>query len=776
MFVKFRDVTAFFLVFTVLMGTVAIRCKATPTTVPSADPAGNFKIIGDDPDSDTSDKTESNGEEKPDHTNASPMEGPGIYHVCTVYESLMEVKVSNRSDKQKRTVPSDQWTFDKTAGRLEIETPIDDDQEMVIVYGKLEVPWAWQMTESLEPGSVKVLLDDRPGVRGVDFETDEEKGVIRFLKKELCHDGLEYYISFNYPRDRSQPQIGRGGAIGNHSDRKAVRRFLGLPEEEGPGKDQKNTVGTNASPTSDPRVYSMVRPMQSESIRVAVADRKKAGDLNWLEKGEDYIYNEETGLITLLKEIVIDPEISFMFVSGIPANRGIFNFGKTIAPESTEVWLNGRQLIEGVGYTVDVAKGSVTVLDPAIKDKGAEFYIRSGGRSFGNGAAPSLSSDPTREKESNQKTIIGKRVSRNALPTRNSRVFKLPQSMISEGLQVCLEEKENINNTHLLNRDEDYSFNQEDKLITLIKDIPVDFDRQQLVVEGSLIYSHVVTFTTETNAPPQFDCWTFYWTTPHYLKSAELDYVVLDPEGGEFYEYFMGQSAQSRSSLSDFGSEVTGKRSDIFFDKPIRFVLRVSEGPMKIPLDHGFHFDFYRANEDGTIDRNHPIATIRACAEDEALRNAAVIPPDIDLNDMMPVNIRGSRKPDLHWQSISVFHNGQYDRCIQNLKKVVAEQPKRNWSWYLLGRAFFESGDMEGALDTFTHLVSICPWSPYLYEKGRVLETLGREEEAAIEYGKAFEILDSEHGYKSFIYADETIEGRPPRTKEEIIKLLKSDD
>ncbi|MEW6746271.1 MAG: alpha/beta fold hydrolase [Planctomycetota bacterium] len=132
---------------------------------------------------------------------------------------------------------------------------------------------------------------------------------------------------------------------------------------------------------------------------------------------------------------------------------------------------------------------------------------------------------------------------------------------------------------------------------------------------------------------------------------------------------------------------------------------------------------------------------------------------------------RSQRDSELHGRAIALFKAGDYAKCAELCERVVAERPKMNWSWYLLGRSRFELDDFEGALEAFTRLVDMCPWSVYLYEKGRTLQELGREEAARLEFDGAAAGLDSETGYKLFVYAD-NLEGKAPRSRREVITLL----
>ncbi|MHC4943783.1 MAG: tetratricopeptide repeat protein [Planctomycetota bacterium] len=285
-----------------------------------------------------------------------------------------------------------------------------------------------------------------------------------------------------------------------------------------------------------------------------------------------------------------------------------------------------------------------------------------------------------------------------------------------------------------------------------------------------------VTFQTFQTAPDEFEAWTFYWKVPYYDRSLKLDYVVLEPDGKEYSKYDMGRTPSGALVQSDFARDFAGGDPAVFFNKTIRFKVRVDSGPLRFPIPHDFYFEFYRIDERGKFDRDNPVATLKAVTDENHLREAAVIPPEMDLAKL--VFDRGSRSSgrkigtDLHREAVKLFQKGKYDACIENEEKEVARSPKRNWSWYILGRARYESGDVQGALEAFTRLVDQCPWGPYLYEKGRILKELGREEEGVAAHKKALEILDTETGYKSFQYADTKMEGKKPRSKKEIVRLL----
>lgn len=136
--------------------------------------------------------------------NAPPMGETGAYHVSPVYEELVKVTLIKRGGPRAPGYPKDLegWNFDKRTGRLTVKETVDNRKEMVIVHGKLKVPWAWQMPEAI--ANVRVSIDKEEAVRGKDFEVDEGAGIVRFLKEELCHSSIHYYITYDYRDEPSK--------------------------------------------------------------------------------------------------------------------------------------------------------------------------------------------------------------------------------------------------------------------------------------------------------------------------------------------------------------------------------------------------------------------------------------------------------------------------------------------------------------------------------------------------------------------------------------------
>ena len=316
------------------------------------------------------------GDQPLDHINASPMDMAGVYHVSPVFEKLVDVTVFKRKGFGGAigTTTLKGWDYDNRTGRLTLMEAVDNESETVLVRGNRQVPWAWQIHEAI--CNLKVLIGDRVAVRGEDYEVDEAAGTVQFLKAEHCKENVCYCVRYHF---RDKP--GKGGTIGNHPDSALVQRYLGLPSAPDNSEDFGKAIGADASRTDDPMIWTIMSPVRTNSIKVALGRRSEKGKLKWLEHGKDFAYDEGLATITLVHNAPTE-EDSWMFVSGIPAERGRFLFHAEL--RKVRVVLGGRRLEEGIGFEVDHERGIVTILDAAIEEQVAEYFIFADGRVCGN--------------------------------------------------------------------------------------------------------------------------------------------------------------------------------------------------------------------------------------------------------------------------------------------------------------------------------------------------------------------------------------------------------
>ena len=102
-----------------------------------------------------------------------------------------------------------------------------------------------------------------------------------------------------------------------------------------------------------------------------------------------------------------------------------------------------------------------------------------------------------------------------------------------------------------------------------------------------------VTFKTAAPAPSGFGFWTFHWSMPEVDPEATLQYVVLQPDGKEYFRYTIEGKRQTGQTLrSDFSKSFAGGDPKVFYGKHITFKFVVDKGTIKFPANPPFRFEF----------------------------------------------------------------------------------------------------------------------------------------------------------------------------------------
>ncbi len=68
---------------------------------------------------------------------------------------------------------------------------------------------------------------------------------------------------------------------------------------------------------------------------------------------------------------------------------------------------------------------------------------------------------------------------------------------------------------------------------------------------------------------------------------------------------------------------------------------------------------------------------------------------------------------DLALEGQDLLAEGDYSQAIQVLKQAASLDPTSEWAWGLLGRAYYQSGDMRNSLDSFRQVLKINPGDTY---------------------------------------------------------------
>ncbi|MDD4871917.1 MAG: hypothetical protein PHR77_15270 [Kiritimatiellae bacterium] len=103
--------------------------------------------------------------------------------------------------------------------------------------------------------------------------------------------------------------------------------------------------------------------------------------------------------------------------------------------------------------------------------------------------------------------------------------------------------------------------------------------------------SQEVTFVTAEPAPKSFVNWTFFWFTPEIEAGAELEYIVIQPDGKEYFRCKIGECQAGGSMRSDFPPGLAKTDPRVFFGKPVTVTFRVNKGTIKFTKDVNFAFE-----------------------------------------------------------------------------------------------------------------------------------------------------------------------------------------
>ncbi|MBI1388225.1 MAG: hypothetical protein GC154_07235 [bacterium] len=254
----------------------------------------------------------------------------------------------------------------------DFDTP-SAEREYLFVQG-VPTPNVFLVDGGIKNGSIRVMLEGNELTEGHDYQADYDTGRVAVTHPAILKKHASYYVTATSKNGRTM-SFGNGGES-PQSD------YVPSPDVD-PDVDYSESIGMSPLPTDDPRVYVFPRPIQQKGLLLGIGNTKTPGISQWLLRGEekDYVYNEKKSQITFLHDLTLK-EDEYIFASAIPNPRNVFYGLRTLKPGEISVSLNGKTLKEGEGYTVDYVKGIVTVLDPAINLKEADYSIKAGDQDF----------------------------------------------------------------------------------------------------------------------------------------------------------------------------------------------------------------------------------------------------------------------------------------------------------------------------------------------------------------------------------------------------------
>ncbi len=87
----------------------------------------------------------------------------------------------------------------------------------------------------------------------------------------------------------------------------------------------------------------------------------------------------------LTADVRIDGDSEYVFVHGVPADRGLVLRQEAIGDDvAIKVVVGTTRLVEGEGYEVDRPAGRIRILDAAIETPRTPFYVQVGSWSYGS--------------------------------------------------------------------------------------------------------------------------------------------------------------------------------------------------------------------------------------------------------------------------------------------------------------------------------------------------------------------------------------------------------
>jgi hypothetical protein len=116
--------------------------------------------------------------------------------------------------------------------------------------------------------------------------------------------------------------------------------------------------------------------------------------------------------------------------------------------------------------------------------------------------------------------------------------------------------------------------------------------------QASGILGGQVAFKSAEKAPSGFSSWSFSWESPTKDPDAKLEFVVLRPDGTEYFRYDASRVYDARGAKagilfhSDFGLGRAGGDPSIFYNQAITIVFKASKGGLAFDPNGKYYFSF----------------------------------------------------------------------------------------------------------------------------------------------------------------------------------------
>ncbi len=120
-----------------------------------------------------------------------------------------------------------------------------------------------------------------------------------------------------------------------------------------------------------------------------------------------------------------------------------------------------------------------------------------------------------------------------------------------------------------------------------------------------------VTFRTAEKAPDDFNAWTFYWKAPSIELDAKFEYVVIQPDGKEYFKLDVSKVKEGTVCRSDFKPGFAGGDPHVFYNQNVTITFKVTKGSLVFDPNWKYFFEFRKEKRvEAVMESNDPSQTV----------------------------------------------------------------------------------------------------------------------------------------------------------------------
>lgn len=309
-----------------------------------------------------------------------------IYQIKPVLESILTVGkcksdfVSDPRYSISRELKNDvEWTFDRDSQRLTVTDAQTPDNRDIVVIARRVFPWQWKIPGAIQKDSVKVAFGEETGKRGIDYDVDEERGIITLLRQSCCCAKGEFVIDYYYNNPESpQPAF---GTI-RQWDTAAMTANEWKEYYRNNGDYLKSpAVHIDAESTFDPSIYTIPYVVLPHTLSIAVISRETSKPVRELVSHKDFQYDSYKSIIKLCSNNILDRNREYLDIRAVPTYDA-FVFHRLQPGDPVAIAVDKKRLQAGSDFTVDYATGKIQLTQPVSSKTGTRCRIEAGSQTL----------------------------------------------------------------------------------------------------------------------------------------------------------------------------------------------------------------------------------------------------------------------------------------------------------------------------------------------------------------------------------------------------------